>query len=48
MKPLHAGVLLFYCVQTGFYIQAIHFLAFHEVTCDGDGHDEAQACSVDS
>ena len=26
-----AGVLLFYCVQTGFYLQAIHFLTFHEV-----------------
>jgi hypothetical protein len=24
-------VLLFYCVQTGFYLQAIHFLAFLEV-----------------
>jgi hypothetical protein len=24
-------VLLFYCVQTGFYIQAIHYLIFHEV-----------------
>lgn len=25
------GVLLFYCLQTGFYLQAIHFLTFHEV-----------------
>ncbi len=27
----HAGVLLFYCVQTGFYLQAVHFLTFIEV-----------------
>lgn len=24
-------VLIFYCVQTGFYLQAVHFLIFHEV-----------------
>lgn len=26
------GVLLFYTVETGFYIQSIHFLLFHEVS----------------
>jgi hypothetical protein len=30
--PVSRGVLLFYCAETGFYIQAIHFLAFHEVS----------------
>mmetsp|Transcript_10181 Transcript_10181/g.21773 ORF Transcript_10181/g.21773 Transcript_10181/m.21773 type:complete len:318 (-) Transcript_10181:652-1605(-) len=25
------GVLLFYCIETGFYLQSIHFLMFHEV-----------------
>jgi ceramide synthetase len=25
------GVLFFYALETGFYIQAIHFLAVHEV-----------------
>mmetsp|Transcript_10474 Transcript_10474/g.18301 ORF Transcript_10474/g.18301 Transcript_10474/m.18301 type:complete len:315 (+) Transcript_10474:3-947(+) len=25
------GLLVFYCIETGFYIQAIHFLAVHEV-----------------
>ncbi|KAG2487445.1 hypothetical protein HYH03_014012 [Edaphochlamys debaryana] len=28
--PVSRGVLLFYCAETGFYMQAIHFLAFHE------------------
>ncbi|KAJ9516842.1 hypothetical protein QJQ45_027257 [Haematococcus lacustris] len=25
------GMLLFYCMQTGFYVQAIHYLIFHEI-----------------
>ncbi len=29
--PVSRGVLLFYCAETGFYLQAIHFLIFHEV-----------------
>ncbi|GFR45454.1 hypothetical protein Agub_g6851 [Astrephomene gubernaculifera] len=28
--PVSRGVLLFYCAETGFYLQAIHFLAVHE------------------
>ncbi|KAG2429637.1 hypothetical protein HXX76_010867 [Chlamydomonas incerta] len=28
--PVSRGLLLFYCAETGFYLQAIHFLAFHE------------------
>lgn len=29
--PVSRGLLLFYCAETGFYLQAIHFLTFHEV-----------------
>ncbi|GLC47300.1 hypothetical protein PLESTB_001742600 [Pleodorina starrii] len=28
--PVSRGVLLFYCAETGFYLQAIHFLAVYE------------------
>ncbi|GLI70104.1 hypothetical protein VaNZ11_014883 [Volvox africanus] len=28
--PVSRGVLLFYCAEAGFYLQAIHFLAVHE------------------
>ncbi|PNH12629.1 ASC1-like protein 1 [Tetrabaena socialis] len=28
--PVSRGLLLFYCAETGFYLQAVHFLAVHE------------------
>ena len=30
--PVSRSVLLLYCAQTGFYLQAIHYLIFYEVS----------------
>jgi hypothetical protein len=38
------GVLLFYTIETGFYVQAIHFLIFHEVR--GSAHNTLDSCMI--